>query len=63
MNICNNHLFGLIIIFAVLAVGMILSIIKEERESHQIVTIEKIKEKDYLICQDCKHDVTGEIIG
>ena len=31
--------------------------------SHQIVTIEKIKEKDYLICQDCKHDVTGEIIG
>ena len=30
MNICNNHLFGLIIILAVVVIGII-SVIKEEK--------------------------------
>ena len=30
MNICNHHLFGLIIILAVLVIGII-SVIKEEK--------------------------------
>jgi len=28
MNICNNHLFGLILILAVVGTGLIISIIK-----------------------------------
>ena len=32
MDICNNHLFGLILIVAILMAGLIVSIIKEERE-------------------------------
>lgn len=31
MNICNHHLFGLIILFVVVAIGII-SVIKEERD-------------------------------
>ena len=30
MDICNNHLFGLIIFFAVVVIGII-SVIKEEK--------------------------------
>ena len=32
MDICNNHLFGLILIIAVVGVGLIISIIKDESE-------------------------------
>ena len=32
MNICNNHLFGLIIILAVVVIGII-SVIKEEKDA------------------------------
>ena len=32
MDICNNHLFGLILIVAILMAGLIISIIKDERE-------------------------------
>ena len=33
MDICNNHLFGLILIVAILMAGLIISIIKDEREA------------------------------
>ena len=33
MDICNNHLFGLILIIAILMAGLIISIIKDEREA------------------------------
>ena len=32
MDICNNHLFGLIIILAVVVIGII-SVIKEEKDA------------------------------
>ena len=32
MNICNHHLFGLIIILAVVVIGII-SVIKEEKDA------------------------------
>tara|TARA_R110000824_G_scaffold139718_2_gene305060 strand:+ start:1000 stop:1104 length:105 start_codon:yes stop_codon:yes gene_type:complete len=32
MDICNNHLFGLILIVAILMAGLIVSIIKDESE-------------------------------
>lgn len=32
MDICNNHLFGLILIGAILITGLIISIIKDESE-------------------------------
>jgi hypothetical protein len=32
MDICNNHTFGLILIFVVVTVGLIISIIKDESE-------------------------------
>ena len=32
MDICNNHLFGLILILIVVGAGLIISIIKDESE-------------------------------
>ena len=32
MEICNNHIFGLILIVAVVGAGLIISIIKDESE-------------------------------
>ena len=32
MEICNNHLFGLILILAVLIAGLIISTIKDKNE-------------------------------
>ena len=32
MEICNNHLFGLILIAAIVGAGIIISIVKDESE-------------------------------
>jgi hypothetical protein len=43
MNICNHHLFGLIIFFVVVAIGII-SVIREERNDGEPTTADEYNE-------------------
>ena len=44
MNICNHHLFGLIVLFAVVAIGII-SVIREERNDGEPTTADEYNEE------------------
>ena len=44
MNICNHHLFGLIVLFAVVVIGII-SVIREERNDSEPTTADEYNEE------------------
>jgi|APSaa5957512576_1039674.scaffolds.fasta_scaffold278480_2 hypothetical protein len=52
MNICNHHLFGLVIFFAVVIIGII-SVIKEEKNDGEPTTADKYN-KEWLNEKEAK---------